>query len=156
VVGLAGVAAGDVTRRQSNRLDRRLAPETVMSREEREALAARLRYEGIAVHKLTPGDYGFVPPVNPRPSKSPCDMLRPVLRAEASTLLQSGVLAGMFSRPGDDGIPKYVWAVDDGGEVYEAKTKPPDTAYHGYRLGEDEVEMRRYILAEWRKRCPQA
>ena len=40
------------------------------------------------------------------------------------------------------------------GEAYEAKTKPPDTAYHGYRIGEDEPEMRRYILDEWKKTMP--
>jgi hypothetical protein len=39
-------------------------------------------------------------------------------------------------------------------EVYEAKTKPPSTVYHGYRLGEDETDMRRFILGEWRKRFP--
>jgi hypothetical protein len=61
----------------------------------------------------------------------------------------------MVSRFESDGTPKYVWTVDSHGEVYEAKTKPPDTAYHGYRIGEDEREMRRYILAEWKKRCPQ-
>jgi hypothetical protein len=124
-----------------------------MMPQQRQALAVRLRYEGIAIHKLTPGDYGFVPPVNPRPSKSPCDALRSVLRAEAAALLQSGVIAGMFSPPTIDGIPKYVWAVDADNEVYEAKTKPPEIVYHGYRVGEDESDMRRYILAEWRKRC---
>ncbi|MGC8470101.1 MAG: hypothetical protein ACP5NI_09385 [Acetobacteraceae bacterium] len=119
-----------------------------------QALAARLRYEGIATHKLHPGDYGFIPPVNPRPTKSPCDELRPLLRAEAATLFRQGVLAGMVSPFGAEGTPKYVWAVDADGEVYEAKTKPPDTTYHGYRLGEDEPEMRRYIRGEWSKRCP--
>jgi len=142
-----------VTRRQSNRPDRRLAPEETLAAEGRRALAARVRYEGMATHKLTPGDYGFVPPVSPRPSKSPCDDLRPIMREEAANLLRSGVLAGMFSRPDNSGIPKYVWAVDAGNEVYEAKTNPPNTVYHGYRLGEDESDMRRSILAEWRKRC---
>ena len=106
------------------------------------------------MHKLHPGDYGLVPPVNPRPSKSPCDDLRPLLRAEAAALFRQGLRAGMVGPLGAGGTPKYVWAVDAEGEVYEAKAKPPDTAYHGYRLGEDESEMRRYIRGEWRKRCP--
>ncbi len=142
-----------MSKRQSNRPDRRLASEDVLTSEQRAALAARLRYNGIAIHKLTPGDYGFVPPANPRPSKSPCDALRAVMRAEAEILFQSGVIAGMFSAPHIDGVPKYVWAVDSDNEVYEAKTRPPDTVYHGYRLGEDETDMRRYILAAWRQRC---
>jgi hypothetical protein len=52
------------------------------------------------------------------------------------------------------GSPKYVWVVDSDDEVYEAKTRPPEVIYHGYRIGDDEPDMRRYILGEWRKRCP--
>ncbi len=142
-------------RRQVHRADRRVAPTGSVSPDQLTALAKRFRYEGTPLHKLHPGDYGFVPPVNPRPSKSPCDELRPVLRTEAMELFQKGVMAGMVSRFEPGGNPKYVWAVDADGEVYEAKTKPPDTSYHGYRLGDDEPEMRRYIIVEWRRRCPQ-
>ena len=143
-----------MTKRQSKLRDRRIVPAGSIPDADLQALAAKLRYEGIATHKLHPSDYGFIPPVNPRPTKSPCDELRPLLRAEAATLFRQGVLAGMVSLFGADGTPKYVWAVDDDGEIYEAKTKPPDTTYHGYRLGEDEPEMRRYIRGEWSKRCP--
>jgi len=129
--------------RQGSRPDRRVAPVGSVSRADIQVLADRLRYAGTSIHKLHPGDYGFVPPVNPRPSKSPCDDVRPVLRAEAAALFLQGLRAGMVSRPGPDGNPKYVWAVDAAGEVYEAKTKPPDTSYHGYRIGEDEPDMRR-------------
>jgi hypothetical protein len=115
-------------------------------------LAARVRYGGSALHKLHPGDYGHVPPVNPRPSKSPCDELRSLLRAEAETLFRAGVAAEMVSPFEPDATPKYVWAVDGDGEVYEAKTTPPGTFYHGYRIGDDEPEFRRYILGEWRAR----
>ena len=63
----------------------------------------------------------------------------------------------MVSRFSGDGVPKYVWAVDSGGEPYEAKTKPErEREYHGYRIGDNEKEMRRYVVDEWRKRCPQA
>jgi hypothetical protein len=142
-------------KRQGRRPDRRVAAVGSIPAVNLAALAKRLRYVGINIHKLHPGDYGFVPPVNPRPSKSPCDELRPVLRAEAARLFRRGVTVGMVSRFELDGSPKYVWAVDADGEVYEAKTKPPDTSYHGYRIGEDEPEMRRYILDEWNIRCPQ-
>jgi len=144
-----------VRKRQGNRPNRRVAPVDSNSAEDLEALVARLRYEGTSLHKLHPGDYGFVPPVNPRPSKSPCDELRPILRAEAAKLFREGLVSGMVSRFDKGGTPKYVWAVDADGQVYEAKTKPPDTSYHGYRIGEDEPEMHRYILGEWRTRCPQ-
>ncbi|HEY6359350.1 MAG TPA: hypothetical protein VIX35_14005 [Vicinamibacterales bacterium] len=142
-------------KRQGNRPDRRVAPVGSISKDELQKLGVDLQYGGSSLHKLHPGDYGFVPPVNPRPSKSPCDELRPVLRVEAARLFRNGVISGMISRFEPDLTPKYVWAVDADGEVYEAKTKPPDTSYHGYRIGEDEPEMRRYIIAEWRERCPQ-
>ena len=141
--------------RQGNRPDRRFAPAGSIPAEVVEMLASDLKYKGISIHKLHPGDYGFVPPVNPRPSKSPCDALRPVLHAEAAALFRRGVLAGMVSPLDVSGVPKYVWAVDADGEVYEAKTKAPDTTYHGYRLGDNEREMRGYIRSEWRRRCPQ-
>ena len=143
-----------MTKRQNKLRDRRVVPAGSVTDADLQALAARLRYEGIATYKLHPGDYGFIPPVNPRPTKSPCDELRPLLRAAAARLFRQGLLAGMVSPFVADGTPKYVWAVDEDGEVYEAKTKPPDTTYHGYRLGDDEREMRRYILGEWSKRCP--
>lgn len=115
----------------------------------------RLRYDGSSIHKLHPADYGFIPPSNPRATKSVCDALRPVLRAEATALFKAGLAHCMVSIFDAPSTPKYVWAVDGDDEVYEAKTKPPDIAYHGYRIGEDETDMRRYIIAEWRKRCPQ-
>jgi hypothetical protein len=94
--------------RQSNRPDRRVAAVGSISREELQGLGARLRYEGTNFHKLRAGDYGFVPPVNPRPSKSPCDELRPVLREEAEILFRKGVASGVVSRFEPGGTPKYV------------------------------------------------
>ena len=48
-------------------------------------------------------------------------------------------------------LPKYIWAVDEDGEVYEAKLD--SQGYHGYRLGEDDRAMRRLVLKEWKSRC---
>lgn len=141
-------------KRQGNRPDRRILMPEETSTEVRNGLKELLRYGGIAIHKLRPGDYGLVPPNNPRPSKSPCDELRPVLLEEARALFSRGIELGMVSRLEPGGIPKYVWAVDEFGEVYEAKTKAGrDEPYHGYRLGDDERAMRRYVTAEWNKRC---
>jgi len=59
----------------------------------------------------------------------------------------------MVSRFPAGGVPKYVWTVDEMGEVYEAKTKPDrEIDYHGFRLGEDDP-MSMVVLAEWRRRC---
>jgi hypothetical protein len=142
-----------MTKRQSNRPDRRIAPISTFDSHERSRIAKVARYVGSANHKLSPGDYGFFPPANPRPSKSLCDDCRKLLLAEAARLLNSGILKGMMSSPGLGQLPKYIWAVDANGQVYEAKTKPgQDVTYHGYRLGDDERQMRAYVLIEWNKR----
>lgn len=142
-----------MTKRQGNRPDRRVIPAGSLQAQEIEALGKRVQYVGSALHKLHPGDYGFTPSHNPRPSKSACDDLRPVLRDEAIRLFKSGLDLGMVSQFDPGGVPKYIWAVGEDGQVYEAKTKPDtEIAYHGYRLGDDEREMRRYILTEWRQR----
>ncbi len=74
--------------------------------------------------------------------------------AEATSLFEQGIDLGMVSSIENQGMPKYIWSVDDHGEVYEAKAKADrETRYHGYRLGDDEQTMRRYILDEWNKRC---
>lgn len=53
------------------------------------------------------------------------------------------------------GLPKYVWAVDEDREVYEAKlgTNGTRDTYHGYRLRkEDENDMRERVILEWQQR----
>lgn len=145
-----------MNRRHGNRADRRIVPADALAPEELARIASLAQYGGSANHKLHPGDYGFVPPTNPRPSKSPCDFLRPVLKREAAKLLREGIQRGMVSRFQPGQLPKYVWAVDEHGEVYEAKTKPgQEVVYHGYRLGDDERQMRTEVRSEWKKRCPQ-
>lgn len=140
--------------RQGNRPGRRWAQAGTYTKQELEGLVARVSYEGSSLHKLTPGNYGFVPPTNPRPTKSPCDDRRTVLKEEASALMVAGVRAGMVSAFAGEGVPKYIWAVDDDGEVYEAKTSPgQETAYHGYRLGDNEKQLKKMILQEWKQRC---
>lgn len=139
--------------RQSNRPDRRLARADTLKPAELERIAASARYVGAAYHKLRPGNYGFVPPSNPRPHKALCDDLRPILRQEAANLLREGIIRGMVSQFEPERLPKYIWAVDEAGEVYEAKTAPvQETQYHGYRLGDNDPDMRAYILSEWKKR----
>ncbi len=143
-----------MSKREGNRPDRRFADEAFTSHAAREALCVRLRYVGSGNHKLRPGDYGFHPSHNPRPSKSPCDEIRAVLLAEAAELMRRGIMLGMVSRFDAAGTPKYIWAVDDENDVYEAKTRPEhEHEYHGYRLGDDERVMRSYVLKEWKRRC---
>lgn len=146
-----------IRKRSGNNPSRRLVPPGTYDEDELRALANRVQYAGSANHKLRPGNYGFVPPVNPRPSKSPCDDLRSILIEEATELLRLGAALGMVSAFNGDGLPKYIWAVDADGEVYEAKTTlGRETPYHGYRLSEDDRAMRSVIRKEWKRRCPEA
>jgi hypothetical protein len=143
-----------VSKRQSNRPDRRLVPADSYTAEALADLAKGMKYGGSANHKLRPGDYKFNPPSNPRASKSVCDDRRTILKVEAARLFRQGVLRGMVSAFTPGANPKYVWTVDVNGEVYEAKAKPGhETVYHGYRLGEDDREMRDLIRREWKNRC---
>ena len=140
-------------RREGNRPDRRIADRNFLTDAEKMRLLGTVRYIGSGLHKLRPGDYGLSPPSNPRPSKSPCDELRPVLLAEAKLLLQRGIEKGMVSAYQPGSLPKYIWSVDEQGEVYEAKTRPErESDYHGYRIGDDETLMRKYVMSEWKVR----
>lgn len=141
-------------KRQSNRPDRRLIPVDQLDCNVLKNFLQTLRYVGSANHKRGPGDYKFQPPSNPRPTKSLCDDLRPVLKKEAILLFRRGIANGMVSGFTADTFPKYVWVVDDSGEVFEAKAKPgQEPAYHGYRLGDDDQDMRNLIKSEWMTRC---
>lgn len=138
-------------RRNTSGPKRRIAPTGRFAQTELSALLARAAYVGSAVHKRRPGDYRFHPAVNPRASKSLCDGLRTVLKAEAEALLEAGIRKGMVSEHREDGLPKYVWAVDGHGEAYEAKLG--NGGYHGYRLDPaDEPDMRTLVLREWKAR----
>ncbi len=48
-----------------------------------------------------------------------------------------------------DGLPKYVWAVDAYGHVYEAKLSKNSQNYHGYELGCNESAMKKIVAKEW-------
>jgi hypothetical protein len=144
-----------VSKRQSNRKDRRIASVETLTKAELDRVIETARYVGINIHKLHPGDYGFVPPVNPRPTKGVCDDLRIILMKEAAELMRDGIRRGMVSQFEPDQLPKYIWAIDGDGEVYEAKTKPgQDRDYHGYRLGDNDKWMRAEVRREWKTRCP--
>lgn len=101
---------------------------------------------------ISPADYGLDPPASPRPTKSLCDDKRTIFLAEARELLKSAMHLGMLSaEPNRNVLPKYAWAVDEEGEVYEAKLGGDGRHYHGYRLSRDD-KTRKWILKEWKKR----
>lgn len=137
--------------RRSNNPKRRIAPLGSFTEADKESLLRMSRYVGSALHKRNPANYGFYPPVNPRGHKSLCDDVRSIPLQEAQRLFESGIRKGIVSTYKQDGIPKYVWSVDEQGEVYEAKLG--NDGYHGYRLNkENESIMRNNVLQEWKTR----
>lgn len=143
-------------KRQGNRPDRRVWWQAPLDDAGIAALIDRCRYVGASFHKLSPADYGLTPPRAPRPHKSVCDDLRPIFKGEAKALLEAGIRRRMVSFFASNSAPKYIWAVDENGEVFEAKTHPRHKTryydYHGYRLGENDASFRRYILETWNSR----
>ena len=99
-----------MSKRSGNRPIRRIARADSFDTVELKNLAKRMAYVGSAHHKRFPGDYGFHPPVNPRPWKSLCDGTRTILRAEAQRLLREGVIRGMVSEPAGDDLPNMYGA----------------------------------------------
>ena len=138
--------------RQGNNPKRRIAARGSLSEEDLKALIREVRYTGSSLHKKNHADYGFDPPVNSRSNKSLCDGVRSILLKEASRLFKSGLKRGMVSGFGEGELPKYVWAVDEHGEAYEAKLGDDGRSYHGYRLGANDRNMMKYVTEEWKRR----
>lgn len=141
-------------KREGNNPKRRIASSNNIAPGELERYARQVSYTGNPHHKRIPADYGFHPPVNPRPNKSLCDGNRKVMLNEARCLFREGIKRGMVSAYTEDGLPKYVWAVDSERRVFEAKRERNSQNYHGYELGDDEEAMRKIVLREWGSRCP--
>ena len=122
------------------------------TKEELRALSDETSYEGSAHHKSRASDYGLIPPISPRPTKSHCDDVRIIPAEEANRLLKRAFELGMVSdRQDDSQLPKYAWAIDEEGEVYEAKLSNDGLRYHGYRLSKDDG-LHKWLVKEWRKR----
>lgn len=139
-------------KRFGNNPKRRMAPSSYFSPQELQRIADTVRYRGSAHHKRVPADYGFDGPLSPRPHKSLCDGSRVIRWDEARSLLIDGLRLGMVSLYCINGIPKYVWSVDEEREPYEAKLGSDGRSYHGYRLGLDDKAMREEVIREWRAR----
>ena len=140
-------------KRQSNRIKRRIVPKDAIDSKVLDQYANQARYIGSPIHKRHPADYGFHPPVSPRLDKSLCDGSRRMHLAEAQALFREGIKRGMISTCTESELPKYVWAVDVAGHVYEAKRGGDGSEYHGYELGDDDGDMKRLVIKEWDLRC---
>lgn len=130
---------------------RRIAPAAQWPEEKCRAVAGRVRYGGNPEHKSRPGDYGLVPPANPRPGKTLCDAAGEFPKARAEQSLREGLLRGIVSTQESGGWPQNIWSVAHG-EPYEAQLENNDQGvYHGYPMPKDD-DFRNIVLAEWTRR----
>ena len=139
-------------KRQGNNPKRRIVSIDKIDQDAVDRLVNEAQYAGSPHHKRRPADYGFDPPVSPRPHKSLCDGNRSLNTKEARALFRDGINRRMFSDFRGDRLPKYVWAVDSNGHVFEAKLGRNSTDYHGYELEEADA-MRQVVTDEWKARC---
>ncbi len=124
-------------KRQGNNPKRRFVTRHEIDRSVLKRLVDEARYTGSALHKHKSADYSFYPPANPHPNKSLCDGSgRIVSLNEARALFCEGIERGMISSIGEDGFPKYVWAVDPDGRAYESKLEQRQSALPRLRVGQ--------------------
>lgn len=131
--------------------NRRIHSKDPLTDAQKQELTARVRYVGSGHHKRHPADYGL-PRANPIPWSSLCDEERPLGLAEAKMLLAAGIAKGMISEKSTDAIPRFIWAVTEAREVFEAQTHANTPGiYHGYPL-KDNDDMKSIVLEKWDSR----
>jgi hypothetical protein len=123
------------------------------SKEDLALQSKNLSYRGKPEHKETPGDFGLIPPCDPRLAKTYCDKVGIFNIRIALGLLREGYKRGLIDkRRNHDGLPRHIWAVTDDGHVLEAKPSGSGfNAYHGYPMLNDDP-LRDKIFDLWHRR----
>jgi hypothetical protein len=123
--------------RRSHNDHRRLI-DNLPQRRHREALVARITYEGYGKHKMHPRAFGLEPVPGVSEDATYCDGhagFRPEDMVRIGTLVRRGIMAGLIGDKVSQNDPGLFWTIDDNGWVYEARiTLPGRAIYHGYPL----------------------
>lgn len=123
----------------------------VVDRESLQRLANRVRYGGNPEHKRNPGDFGLVPPAQPRADKTLCDEAGISKKAVAEGLLRDGVAKGLVSEQMRGEFPQNIWAVTKDGLPLEAELEnQAQGTYHGYPMPSTDP-FRDKVLERWKK-----
>ena len=113
-------------------------------------LAAKVIYTGSPYHKRVPGDFGLVPPSEPRTDASLCDGTKIFQRSVAQRLLKKGIEQGLVSIQERAGFPQNIWAVTDDQIPVEAQLENEvQGTYHGYPM-QNSDPLSREILRRWK------
>lgn len=123
-----------------------------LTNEERAFLVANARYEGSALHKAKPNDFGLTPPTNPRKDKTLCDEANVLDKATAKALFDAAIAHGLVSEQSTgDGFPKQMWVVEKG-RVFELMYGGSQAGrYHGYPI-RDSDPLADQVRARWSAR----
>lgn len=122
-----------------------------VDRELLQRLAKRVRYGGNPEHKRNPGDFGLVPPAQPRADKTLCDEAGISKKAVAEGLLRDGVTKGLVSEQMRGEFPQNIWAVTKDGLPLEAELEnQAQGTYHGYPMPSTDP-LRDTVLELWKK-----
>ncbi len=110
-----------------------------------------VKYGGNPEHKKNPGDFGLMPPSQPRADKSLCDIAGIFSKKEATRLLKEGVRKGLVSEQVRNGYPQNIWAVTADGCPLEAQLENAEVGiYHGYPMYENDP-FREEVLMRWKR-----
>lgn len=115
-------------------------------------ISDKITYGGNPEHKRNPGDFGLMPPSQPRSHKSLCDVVNIFSIHEATRLLKAGVEKGLISVCESNGFPQNIWSVSNDGYPLEAQLENPEKGtYHGYPMP-DTDPFRDEVLEWWTRR----
>jgi hypothetical protein len=136
-------------RKSSHNLKRRIRQE--VEPDYLQELVDIVKYGGNPEHKKNPGDFGLMPPSQPRADKSLCGIAGIFSNKEATRLLKEGVRKGLVSEQVRNGYPQNIWAVTDDGCPLEAQLENPEVGvYHGYPMYETDP-FREEVLKRWKR-----
>ncbi|MCU0571494.1 MAG: hypothetical protein MUC41_00715 [Syntrophobacteraceae bacterium] len=116
-----------------------------------QGLVGIVKYGGNPEHKKNPGDFGLMPPSQPRADKSLCDVVGIFSKKEATRLLKEGVKKGLVSEQMRNGFPQNIWAVTENGCPLEAQLENAEVGiYHGYPMYETDP-LCEEVLMRWKR-----
>jgi hypothetical protein len=142
-----------VVQRSRNNANRRLIA-VLPDVAERRALAANVSYGAYAKHKFNPTAYKLSPYAGRDEERTYCDAHAGFGKDQfrrIATLLQRGVMLGLWSDHKNGDCPSLLWTIDESGWIFELRvTNTGQLQYHGYPVLPGDA-FARHVLARARE-----
>lgn len=126
-----------VVQRSRDNANRRLLA-TVPTAARRTELSAQASYGPYSKHKFNPTAYKLKPYAGPDTERTYCDAHAKFGVGDfvrIPTLLNRGVMLGLWSDQRNGDVPSLLWTIDDNGWIFELRiTNPGQAQYHGYPI----------------------